>query len=226
MDKRRCLEMIAADSAIVGVLYVRTYGYLVDEDAFFEDLRSRGVAVIDDRCLCLPEEVADRVADMTLYSTGYAKQVDLGTGGFCLVRGGGFHLADCEGVAPLQIPQEEYFEKVRTHAGVVADHKRMLNGIYRANIPEELQFDDSFNGWRFNIRVPAGKKQSVIDALFAGGLFASGHYRTVASQYGQDGFPFSDRLYGEVVNLFNDFYFTQDQARETCRIIKAVLNYE
>ena len=83
--------------AVAAVVYVRTYGYLDDQSAFFRKLRSLSgdLLIIDDRCLCRPvldpNELDRQGADVVVFSTGYCKPTDLGFGGFAyLAEGTGY----------------------------------------------------------------------------------------------------------------------------------------
>jgi hypothetical protein len=91
MDRAQALDALAADpEAWGGVLFVRTYGALGEEaESFFRALRTLApdLLAIDDRCLCRPvfeepQGAETPGADVTLWSTGYSKYVDLGSGGF------------------------------------------------------------------------------------------------------------------------------------------------
>lgn len=80
-------------SPVTGIIYVRTYGYMEDASEFFRALKASWpeLDIIDDRCQCRPEpdplQVDCQGADAVLYSTGYAKYVDLGFGGFAHLYG-------------------------------------------------------------------------------------------------------------------------------------------
>lgn len=94
LDRKACRQLLEEDAAgFAGLVYVRPYGTIEDVSAFFRSARSRGrdFLVIDDRCLCSPDPDAVDVsseADVTLFSTGRAKPVDLGGGGFAHLRPG------------------------------------------------------------------------------------------------------------------------------------------
>lgn len=101
IDRDRVLARIRRSPAtIAGLVFVRPYGALDDQEPFFAEVKSsrRDVLLVDDRCLCLPEpdgpdptapKVATRTsrADVVLYSTGPKKVVDLGFGGFAHLGG-------------------------------------------------------------------------------------------------------------------------------------------
>ena len=70
--------------------YNHTYGYDSEEDiAFLERIKYSfpDVFIIDDKCLCFPEFLLnDTVADISLYSTGPVKCVDIGWGGYGIIK--------------------------------------------------------------------------------------------------------------------------------------------
>ncbi len=122
--------------AITGVVFVRTYGAELDARALFRRLRTldRRLLIIDDRCLCRPlPEVSEldlQGADAVLFSTGYAKQVDLGFGGFA-------HLDE-------RVP---YLERHRRFDG--ADLER-VTALYKSHIRSRTPIyrDDGAGGER------------------------------------------------------------------------------
>jgi hypothetical protein len=68
-----------------GILYVRTYGSVIDQDSFFLQIKAINPAliIIDDKCLSIPEFDDQRsICDLILFSTGYAKFADMGYGGY------------------------------------------------------------------------------------------------------------------------------------------------
>lgn len=96
------------------------------------------------------------------------------------------------------------------------NHKKRLNDVCRQMLPPNICLPSSFQSWRFNIRV--GDKKIILDALFANALFVSSHYQPV-----QEGFENAQYLYDHVMNLFNDKYYTTEQAARTCEIINQYL---
>lgn len=83
---KECCDKIAkCKDDYQGIVYVRTYGCLDDVSIEFQHLHSiaPNIKIIDDRCLCIPEQNPDIMeADIVLYSTGRGKQIELGYGGF------------------------------------------------------------------------------------------------------------------------------------------------
>jgi hypothetical protein len=72
-----------------GLLYAHTYGDESTPDDFFADVKSIDpeLIIVDDRCLCIPAFDVKTMVDVVLFSTGYAKIVDLGFGGYALLSG-------------------------------------------------------------------------------------------------------------------------------------------
>lgn len=199
IDPEACLDRLPAG----GLLFVRPYGRDRDVDPFFRALKEAqpDLLLIDDKCLCRPDCEGlgiSQWADATLFSTGYAKHVDLGYGGFAHMEG-------------KQTPWEEHRRLVEEELPRADEHKARLNSIYSA-LPPEIQLPPEFQGWRFNLRVP--EPDRLVESLFAAGLFASRHYPPLA-----EGFPVAERLHGEIVNLFNDRYFDEERAERAVSVV-------
>ncbi|HYC62732.1 MAG TPA: hypothetical protein VEK79_24535 [Thermoanaerobaculia bacterium] len=193
-----------------GVVFVRTYGAIYDAEAFFASLKllRDDFVIVDDRCLCRPDvdgELVSQDATVTLFSTGYAKYVDLGGGGFA-------HAATAGRVTP-EAAWREYRAQVLAELARVDAIKEHLNAIYRAIIPEEVQLPAELCSWRFNIRV--ARAEELLRAITDAGLFASRHYAPL-----EGGFPHATRLHEEIVNLFNDRYFNEEKATRTAEIVR------
>src|ERR671925_178228 len=80
MDLEQAEAMIQ-EHTFGGLLYAHTYGERSTPNEFFTSIKSFSpeLMIIDDRCLCIPDleiQPANK-ADVQLYSTGYAKIVDL-----------------------------------------------------------------------------------------------------------------------------------------------------
>jgi hypothetical protein len=83
-------EALIKERQFGGLLYAHTYGEASTPNLFFDSVKklSPMLIIIDDRCLCVPDletEPANK-ADVQLYSTGYAKIVELNSGGYAFAR--------------------------------------------------------------------------------------------------------------------------------------------
>jgi len=210
-------QAIALAKDACAILFVHTYGVEDDFSYFFDAARKENpkIAIIDDRCLCFPcLDLVQIDADLVLYSTGDKKQVDLGVGGIGYV-------ADGWKYENIQVPENAVLTndtwtpnkaEIEKKMDEVIRHKEKLNSIYRRNIAKRYRLPDPYQHWRFNIIVP--NKGEVLKAIFESELLASGHY---AIQGGDC--PIATNLHTIVINLFNDFYFTEEQAKVICKII-------
>lgn len=227
LDWRQVMPLIKDATAVI---FVHTYGAENNLNEQIEKVRAINpqIAIIDDRCLCMPNyEYTDSTADLVLYSTGNKKQVDLGMGGIGLVEEKWCY-------EDKQVSENEFLSNdtwildkraLLLKKNAVTLHKKKLNAIYRQSLPKRIQLPDSFNNWRFNILV--SDKTKILDALFHANLFASSHYavythtHTIASSR----YPIASNLHKHVINLFNDFYYTEQQAIQTSQIINEQLKY-
>ena len=247
------VEDLLKNSKVGGLLYAHTYGEVSTPNEFFGSVKSLfpDLMVIDDRCLCIPDlELAPiNKADIQLYSTGYAKIVDLNFGGYAFLSDAIYyqstHLAFDPGQhealekaykaavsrrqqfvyqdsdwletdAAVPVWNEYCMQIERSLAGSL-EHRASLNHVYAGMLPVEIQLPAAFQTWRFNIRVR--DKQRILDAIFSSGLFASSHYASLAGIMEDGKAPQAEFLERSIINLFNDHYFSLDQAEQVCKII-------
>ena len=204
------------------LLFVHTYG---TEDEFYEFFAkvkevNPDIIVVDDKCLCLPNlNVDETLADLVLYSTGAKKMVDLGGGSIG-------YIADQWEYDEVEVAPNDYLTNEKwlldtrllyIKMEAMISYKEKLNAIYRDMLPTSIQLPAQYQHWRFNIITD--KKDEILKALFAEGLFASNHYQSLSLDC-----AIANNLHNYVVNLFNDQYYTRDQAIRTCEIINNLLN--
>jgi dTDP-4-amino-4,6-dideoxygalactose transaminase len=201
-------------------------------------------------CIPEMKNAKESAADVELFSTGYSKYVDLGWGGFAYVDEGfayephpagydkralhavnvrveaalrarrAFEYQDCDWL-DLSTPEmtvEEYFGKIKSELPTVRQQKDGTNAIYRCNLPRETESVDDGHIWRYNILVR--EKDRLLARIFAAGLFASSHYASLGGVLGEGWFDNAEGLHGRVVNLFNDFRFSEEKALEVCHIVR------
>ncbi len=256
LDEKICLEL-ARNQKIGGILLVHTYGEVTSHSEFFSKLKNidPNIFIIDDRCLCKPDfsEPLFENIDLILYSTGYGKYVDAGSGGFGWIKQG--------------ISYKE------SHLPFNQRHLEGLEQGYKASIQSKSVFHYRDNDWletrpmdmdfqSFSIKVtevlkemiqmktqinkiyrkllPAQiqlpeifndwrfnilvpNKTEVLKALFDNHLFASSHYASLGGIMAEGVFPFAEDLHTHIINLFNDQHFSVEQAQKTTSIINQVL---
>lgn len=239
-----------------GLLYAHTYGDPSTPEDFLDRMKSLNPAmlIIDDRCLCIPEFEARSSADVILYSTGYAKIVDLGFGGYALIR---------EGVAfrPTSLPfnpddhtriEQEYKEAVRarvrfryqdahwldtdTSIPEWCDYRRQIEDALRASLDRRAKLNEIYASrlppemqlsqeyQLWRFNIRVKNQPKIMKAIFEAGLFASSHYASLAGIMAEGRAPHAESLANEVINLFNDHHFDADKAMQICDLI--LENYE
>lgn len=259
MDLER-VETLLAKRKYGGLLYAHTYGESSTPKEFFIHAKSiqPDLLILDDRCLCIPdlEPNADSPADVTLYSTGYAKIVELSFGGYAFMKE---DVRYKPAVLPFHTHSHENLEKaykeavakgirftyqdtdwMDTNSDMPAwyDYRQQiescmkdslaycssLNEIYSSQLPAQIQLPYIYQTWRFNIRVR--DKKRIVDVIFNKGLFASSHYSSLAGIMADSQAPQAEKLADEVINLFNDYHFTVEQAEQVSAIIRENLSWK
>jgi len=239
-----------------GILYAHTYGDEFTPMGFFAEMKrsSDNLLIIDDRCLCVPDLSPREMnpADVLLYSTGYAKMVDLGSGGFAFLNSGVKYHPE---MLPYQQTDLENIEQAyksniarcQPFTYVDSDWLEIEPTpeweAYKQNMMEALPVT---RGHRqalnavYEAQLPAEiclperfqlwrfnlhvkDKNAVLKAIFAAGLFASSHYISLAGIFAPGACPYAESLAAQVVNLFNDQHYTVEMVKRTCDIIQKVL---
>jgi hypothetical protein len=118
----------------------------------------------------------------------------------------------------------DYRQQVVSKISETTSHKTLLNDIYTKNLPQEIQFKPEFQHWRFNITVP--DKKALLATIFKNGLFASSVYSSADRLFCGGVSKNTERVYSQVINLFNDRYFSEEKALTLTTIINRHLkNY-
>jgi hypothetical protein len=245
------VEALVKRREVGGLLYAHTYGEASTPDDFFQSLKSIDpeLIIVDDRCLCIPEFEVSSSADVVLYSTGYAKIVELGFGGYAFINDGVRYQTSH---LPFNSDHHDQLEQ---------DYKQALNRrekfVYRDR--DWLETDRQLPSWhdyrqQIEIGINSSRSQRallnqiyvellppeiqlpqqyhswrfnirlknrgrVLKAIFGHGLFASSHYASLAGIMSAGRAANAERLADEVVNLFNDDHFDEMRAEKVCEIV-------
>jgi len=226
MDQALALNAIKNDRSISGVLFVNTFGIEIDSEVFYRKIKSvnSAITIIDDQCLSVQNfdiNIEKSSASLSLFSSGYSKYVDLGYGGF------GF-LKDKEFIKIFKDNSRDkdflaYQIAVNAKIPLMKKHKARLNGIYKKGIPSYLHLGEAFESWRFSILID-NKEQLLEEILQEDELFASSHYAAIDYKYVDNPIQNSNaQIVGSrILNLFNDFRFTDEKAE---RVVKIINNF-
>lgn len=238
-----------------GLLYAHTYGEPSTPDDFFAAAKAADptLLVIDDRCLCIPDFLPDQSpapgADVLLYSTGYAKIVDLGLGGYAFFRGA-VPYQSCH--LPYRPADLQALEEASKHSSfsrqpfvyadsdwlqtdadlpVWEDFRSQAKVALEASLAHRRELNALYAArLPAELQLPAGyqtwrfnlrlpDRHTALKAIFDGGLFASAHYASLAGIMAPGVCPHAEELAGQVINLFNDHHYTSEMAEKTCDII-------
>lgn len=251
MNRPSCMEKIHSGH-YGGVLFVHAYGREFDNEDFYKEIRNsnKKIYIIDDRCLCIPRvsDYRHPDADLELYSTGYAKYVELSYGGWGIIREGLNYIPYSweydEAVLQSQTAELKsclasgqrygwgdvawldnsefgdgttYLEKVERHLAKVGENKERINSLYRENLPQEIQWGEGYDSWRFMLEVE--QREDLLKAIFDAGLFAGTNFPSVAWLFSGVHLQRSESESARILNLFNDFRVDEDFALKTCKII-------
>jgi len=228
MDESLALEAIKNDNTIGGVLFVKTYGIELKSEIFFNKIKNynSNIVIIDDQCPSIQNfnfNIDISSASLTLFSSGYSKYVDIGYGGFGFLKDSEF-----KGIFQDDSKSQDFLEyqiDVENKILLMKKHKEKLNAIYKKGIPINFHLGDAFNNWRFSILI--NNKDKLLEEISKEeGLFASSHFRAIDSEFTDNPVQSSNAhiISSRIVNLFNDFRFTEKQAIKTVEIINKFIN--
>ncbi len=234
-----------------GVLYAHTYGEETTPEDFFARAKSLKpeMLIVDDRCLCIPTFDAISAADVVLFSTGYAKVVDLGLGGYAFLKeetnyepatlvSSSTDYSRLEGQYKLAVKERIRFNYFDSD-WLITDSKLPKWEDYRNDIEHNLEsslahrkINNGIYSSRLpqEIQLPAGyqiwrfnilleNREQIMRAIIDEQLFASSHYASLAGIMSDGSAPLAESLGNKTVNLFNDHHFTAEMAESICEII-------
>jgi hypothetical protein len=189
------------------------------------------------------------VADMALYSTGYAKVVELDFGGYAFLKAG----------TPYQ-PQHLPFN-AQAHEEIESGYKQAIQNreLYVYKDSDWLQTDSDLPAWydyrqqiedslktssqhrnalnaiyenllpkelqlaqeyqSWRFNLRLKNKDHVIQSIFSSGLFASSHYASLAGIMAPGKCVQAEILANEIINLFSNHYFDAQKAERVCAVI-------
>lgn len=239
-----------------GLLYAHTYGEPSAPRDFFAFVKRLApeFVIVDDRCLCIPDFEIDTPADLTLYSTGYAKIVELNFGGYAFIQDGlEYQLShlpfDQQDHAKLEASYKEALQTrkafiyhdsdwLETDAPMPAwyDYRQRIENGLKNSLPHRAELNEVYRKLLpHEIQLPQAyqtwrfnirlkNKAHILNAIFNTRLFASSHYASMAGIMVESRAPQAEILANQVINLFNDHHFDLQTAEKICEVI--LENYE
>ena len=148
LDHKLLLDFLKTKGPIIScIFYVRTFGYIEDLEVLFNNIVDNypNILIVDDRCAGIPDfSLKERTkSHIVLFSTGYAKYVEIGWGGFAFID-----------------PNIEYNRNELVFNN--GDHERLIADI-NASISKQSIFNYKHNDWLENsIKMPLERYIDII----------------------------------------------------------------
>ncbi len=234
-----------------GLLYAHTYGEQSTPVGFFSTLKNLDpeFLIVDDRCLCIPDLEPTHPADVILYSTGYAKIVELNSGGYAFVKDGlryqpvhlpfnPIHHDELEKLYKEAVQAREKYiyedsDWLETATPLAAwyDYQQQIEAGLKASLEQRALLNHIYASrlpreiqlpqeyQTWRFNIRIKNKSRVLKAIFNSGLFASSHYASMADSLAEGIALQASTLAAEVVNLFNDRHFEEGKAQRICDVI-------
>jgi len=244
--------------AIGGILYAHTYGEPSTPGDFFQLVKSHypEILLINDRCLCIPdlEPSQEMSADVALYSTGYAKIVELNFGGYAFMKDGtSYHPQSLPFDPHAHEELEQGYKRaiqnrepykyedsgwLQTDASLPAwyDYRQQIEMSLKTSLEHRVTLNEIYKNHlptenqlpqayqSWRFNLRLKDKERALKAIFSAGLFASSHYASLAGIMAPGYCPQANSLADEIINLFNDHHFNAQQAEKVCALIVENLN--
>lgn len=255
MDQAACIDRLC-QGGYGGVLFVHAYGREFDIVEFYKEIKriTSNIYIIDDRCMCVPRlsENLSSVADLELYSTGYAKYVELGYGGWgilqnelgyfpsswtyqeevlrqhmiyikdCLAQNKRYEWEDVAWLDPSGIEDENVYVEIVSKK--MSEISKHKEQINRI-YRESLPLEIQWGKdyEQWRFMLSIDEREHILKAIFDEGLFAGTNFPSVAGLFQGVHLLRAEHEAKCLVNLFNDFRVDEEFAWKICKIINSLL---
>jgi len=252
MSKRQAKEKIIS-GGYSGIVFVHAYGKLFNNTSFYQELKeiSPEICIIDDRCLCQPDltGVQPLYTDLVLYSTGYAKYVELLFGGYGISKSNNINFYDNAFSKDAETIQQERLRKCLRDEEVYdlpSDYPWM--DCSALPMPQKQYFElisSKINAIRekkeyinkiyrthlpkeiqwgpeyegWRFNISIEKRDKILDAIFQNDLFAGANYPSTSYMFKKQHAPYAEEEAQHVLNLFNNHKASEEFALKICDII-------
>lgn len=167
MDEELIKEAVL-DRNCSGMIYIYSYGIQSDEGRLFKNLKEcrPDFKIVEDKCLCMPSldfNSKSKFADLTIYSTGYGKVVELGIGGFGMIDHNSKYNRQSTGYDPSMTKQLEQRYKI------CLNNQAPLEPLNPSWIDDRLTIHNDLDGYkkRFNkIRKKVISRKREINSIY------------------------------------------------------------
>jgi hypothetical protein len=256
MSKELALEKIKSGK-YSGLVFVHAYGRHFDNASFYKEIKERvpDTCIIDDCCLCAPDLSGALPANvnMSLFSTGYAKYVELSFGGYGVTELDGMSYA-CYDYSEEEETKQQIYIKECLREGktydLPADYP-WLDGsqlqmtqeqyfdVIRNKIPVVRDQKERINKiyreelpqailWgedyeNWRFMISVDNRDKVLEAIFENDLFAGTNFPSVSWMFKQQHSKRAELEANHILNLFNDHRVNEDFAHKICKVINSTI---
>lgn len=256
MSKTLAMEYIKSGK-YAGMIFVHAYGRQFDNQVFYNEIKQfdSSFYIIDDRCLCVPDISGCQppFTDLALYSTGYAKYVELSFGGYGISEHEVLSFVDYEYKELEETRQQIYIKEClrdRNTYSLPADYPwldtsplQMSTNQYfdvvRKKLPVVQKQKETINNiyreelpnsiqWgkefeNWRFIVSVKNRDEVLEAIFDKDLFAGTNFPSVSRMFKEQHNLRAEEEASHIINLFNDHRVNEDYAHKICQVINRTI---
>jgi len=256
MSKCIVLEKIGSGK-YSGIVFVHAYGRHIDNSSFYNVIKQErpDFCIIDDRCLCQPDLSGEQSSniDLTLFSTGYAKYVELSFGGYAVSNLTRAFSNNYDYSEEDETKQQIYIKECLRNGeqyNLPADYPwldgsklQMTQEQYFAVIRNKLslvkeQKERINNIYReelpksiqwgeeyenWRFMISVEKRDELLTAIFKNELFAGTNFPSVSWMFKKQHSEIAETEARQIINLFNDFRVNEVFAHRICKIINEII---
>ena len=254
MSESMALERVSSGK-YAGLLFVHSYGKRFDNEGFYSKLKQLkpDLCIIDDRCLCVPalDGALATNTELVLYSTGYAKYIELSFGGYGITNEPFINQTQLDYSEEKENEQLAYIKdcfKGNKQYELPADYPwldgsplKMEPEPYFAAIKEKMATVTEGKAkinkiykenlpqeiqWgddysHWRFMISVENRDEVLNAIFDAGLFAGINFPSVSWMFKSVHSENAENEANHIINLFNDFRVNEQFAYKNCAIINS-----
>ena len=256
ISKVHALENIKSGK-YAGLVFVHAYGNHFDNALFYKEIKELApdACIVDDCCLCQPDlsGVLPVNVDLSLFSTGYAKYVELSFGGYGVTESRmtsseDFKYSEEEETKQLSYIKEcfrdgKVYELPSDYPWLDGSKLQMSLDEYfnaiRKQLPVVQEQKERINNiyreelpqsvqWGENYEnwrfmISVENRDKVLEAIFENHLFAGTNFPSVSWMFKQKHYDRAEAEAKHILNLFNDHRVNEESAHRICKVINSTI---
>lgn len=254
LSKELAFEKIKSGK-YAGLVFVHAYGRHFDNASFYKVIKevAPDSCIIDDCCLCQPDlsGILPENVDMSLFSTGYAKYVELSFGGYGVTKYGMstfgvFDYSEAEETKQLTYIKEclrdgKVYDLPANYPWLDGSKIQITQEQYfdviRKQLPVVQKQKESINKiyrdelpqsvqWgedyeNWRFMITVDNRDEILEAIFENHLFAGTNFPSVSWMFKQQHYERAESEAKHILNLFNDHRVNEEFAHRICNVINS-----